>query len=276
MKPRNNPRILFAYTTSQKEPFKSLERNGALKTWTRHLSSGCKVVSLQAKKTDGFSICHSYSIIFEQIRWGRFGRLATIAARVLGKPFSAFRPKSELVGSSLQINIPEGLTFLGFKLLGAIDLMIRDDFDFLVYTNLSSYLNTYRVSEILSSVDPSENYYAGKRLPSDLNKGISGSFIVLSRETCVRIQSRRFSWNHAYLDDIALFKLMGKLKIEPTILDSLGILDPLQIASVQRKELLQYAHFKCGPQFVGAMRSDFVVMHHLDNILFPDSDTSRN
>lgn len=69
---------------------------------------------------------------------------------------------------------------------------------------------------------------------------------------------------------------MGKLKIEPTILNSLGISDPLQIASVQRKELLQYAHIKCGPQFVVAMGSDFVVMHHLDYILFPDFETSRN
>jgi hypothetical protein len=269
-----NPKVLIAYTTSDQEPFRTLEKNGALETWTKHFPPSCQIISLQAKKSKGFSILHSYSIVFEKIRWGRFGRLATIFARLFGKPFSFYRPKSHFIESSLIISIPEGLSFLGFKLFGAVDFMIEKDFDFMIYTNLSSYVNTFRISEILSAVDPSMDYYAGKKLPSDINPGISGSFIVLSRETCKKIKTNRFLWNHAYLDDIALLKVMKKIKVAPIFLESLDILDGDKIKPVNRIELLTYPHFKCGPQFSGLQRTDFLVMHRLDEILFQNSKSS--
>lgn len=269
MNRHENPRVLITYTTSNQEPFRSLERKGALETWTKHFPPSCQIVSLQAKNSKGFSVLHSYSIIFERLRWGRFGRLATISARIFGKPLSFYRPKSNLKDSSLVLNIPEGLSFLGFKLLGAIDLMIEKDFDFLIYTNLSSYINTFRVTEILSSVDQTKDYYAGKRLPSDINPGISGSFIVLSRETCEKIKKNRSKWNHAYLDDIALLKVMKKIKVAPTFLNSLDILGGDEIKLMSRVALWKYPHFKCGPQLSGSKRTDFLVMRHLDETLFP-------
>ena len=274
MKFRENPRVLIVYTTSQQEPFSSLEKNGALKTWTKSLPSGCQVISLGARADGGSSVLHSYSRIYENLRWGKFGRVVTIAARILGKPFSTYTPKSSLIGSGLVVNIPEGLSFLGFKLLSAVDYMLEENFEFLVYTNLSSYINTYRLTEILSAVNPFADYYAGKRLPSILNEGVSGSFIVLSRETCARIKKNRNGWNHAYLDDIALLRLTKKMKIRPTFLDSLNILEVTSVKSMNRSDLLQYPHFKCGPQFLGSQRSDFLVMRELNDVLFPNSRNS--
>jgi len=266
-----NPKVLIAYTTSDQEPFRTLEKKGALETWTKHFPPSCQIISLQAKKSKGFSILHSYSTVFEKIRWGRFGRLATIFARLFGKPFSFYRPKSHFIESSLIISIPEGLSFLGFKLFGAVDFMIEKDFDFMIYTNLSSYVNTFRISEILSAVDPSMDYYAGKKLPSDINSGISGSFIVLSRETCKKIKTNRFRWNHAYLDDIALLKIMKKMKIGPTFLKSIDISSGDQIELIGKKILMNYPHIKCGPQMSESERTDYLVMHQLDKALFPAS-----
>ena len=274
MKSLENPRILIAYTTSDREPFRSLERKGALGTWTKHVPPNCKVISLQARKSKGFSILYGYSIIFEKLRWGRFGRPMTIAARIFGKPFSFYKPETIVNNSSLILNIPEGLSFMGFKLLGAIDLMIEEDFEFLIYTNLSSYINTFRLAEILSMEDPLKDYYAGKRLPSTLNHGISGSFVVLSRKTCSTIRDRRLSWNHAYLDDIALLKLTKKLNIGPTFLESLEVLRATDVNLINSKELLQYPHFKCGPQFSGTQRTDYLVMTKLNDLLFPNSKNS--
>ncbi len=268
-----NPRILIAYTTSNQEPFRSLEQRGALATWTKHFPAGCQIVSIQAQESSNFSILHSCSIAFEKLRWGKSGRFATILTRILGKPISLYRPKSELVDSSLILSIPEGLTFLGFKLLGSIDLMLQKDFDFLIYTNLSSYINAFRISEILVSVDPDLDFYAGKKLPSEVNAGISGSFIVLSRQTCKRVRDNYFRWNHAYLDDIALMRLMKKIKVMPTFLQSLEIRSNVEVRSIQREELLKYPHLKCGPQLSGSQRIDFLAMELLDEVLFP---TSRN
>ena len=275
MRNLEKPRILIAYTTSRQEPFASLEKSGALDTWTNHVPPNCTIISLEAKNSTRFSILHGYSIIFERFRWGRFGRPLTIAARLFGKPSSFYIPRSFKYGSSLVFNIPEGLSFLGFKLLGAIDYMIQNNFDFLVYTNLSSYVNAKRISEILSVVDASQNFYAGKKLPSDINQGISGSFVVLSRETCKNVKINRLAWNHAYLDDIALLKLTKRIKVEPTYLESLGILDPNQVKSRTPEELLQYPHFKCGPQYSGRLRTDYLVMQQLDCVLFPSSKNSK-
>lgn len=268
LKPAKKPRILIAYTTSNQEPFRTLEEQGALATWTKHFPSNCRILSLQARQSYSFSVLHAYSKIFEKIRWGRFGRLATICARILGKPFSLYRPKSELNDSNLILNIPEGLSFLGFKLLGSIDLMIDEDFDFLIYTNLSSYINTFRITEILSSVNPHLDFYGGKKLPSDINQGISGSFIVLSRRTCQKIKSSKLKWNHAYLDDIALLKIMQKFNIRPTFLDSLNIRGENELKLINRSELLKFSHFKCGPQLTGSTRTDYLIMQKLDQQIF--------
>lgn len=266
-----NPRILIAYTTSNQEPFRSLEQRGALATWAKHFPPNCQIVSLQARQSDSFSLLHTYSTLFEKIRWGRFGRLATICARILGKPFSLYRPKSQLIDSALILNIPEGLSFLGFKLLGSVELMIDQDCDFLIYTNLSSYINTFRVTEILSTVDSNSDFYGGKKLPSDINQGISGSFIVLSRETCQKIKANKFTWNHAYLDDIALLKVMQKINVRPTYMDSLNIQSETELRSINRTDLINISHFKCGPQMIGSQRTDYLIMRQLDEAIFPHS-----
>jgi hypothetical protein len=150
-------------------------------------------------------------------------------------------------------------------MLAAIDYAVKNHFDYLVLTNLSSYPVCSAVERFLLKFSPQEDLYAGKRLPSEINHGISGSFVILSSSTCKKILVSRRLWDHSSLDDIALMKITKRLGIYPLYTTSktfLSSLEPKNLEEIFNDEVL---HYKCGPFLENGIRVDFIPMQKLHN-----------
>jgi hypothetical protein len=193
---------------------------------------------------------------YERARYKSYGRLTTAFGRVLLLPIAFIEPSSKMEDNELRIGIPEGLTFMGYKLLAEIDRAIEGKFDFLVHTNSSSFLNIKGLHAFLETVDPNLDFYGGKELPVPLLNGVSGSFVILSKKSLSRIWKSRRSWIHALLDDVALAKIMQDLGILRTLIPSLDSKSLKYILGISQIELEQTYHFKCGPVFENGLRSD--------------------
>ena len=260
-------KILYCFTSSQNEPFLSLQNAGANATWRLLLSPEDRSVAVYANASGSFNSLYKASLIFERLRWGRFGIYFTLVLRIIMKPFSRRLPNWKEGNGDLFVNIPEGLTFLGFKMLSSMDYAVKKQYDWLVITNLSSYPVCYEIREFLARLDPNQDIYAGKRLPSDVNSGISGSFVILSSATSKKILANKQFWDHSSLDDIALMKLTKKLGIQPIFVPSITLdftENVRELASQLKKGTL---HYKCGPVLKNGIRQDYLLMQMLSHVL---------
>ena len=260
-------RILYCFTSSYIEPFFSLQKAGADVTWRLTLSPEDKSLAIYANGSGKFKSLYKASLIFERLRWGKFGKYFTLILRYLLKPFGGSLPSWQKNGGNLLVDIPEGLTFLGFKMLASMDYAFQKQFDWLVLTNLSSYPVCPEIREFLAGLEPSVDLYAGKRLPSDVNRGISGSFVILSSATIKRILMNKHSWDHSALDDIALMKLTKQLNIDPTFLPSVTLTQVTSSEEVVHQVNKGTLHYKCGPFLKNNVRQDYLLMRILFKLL---------
>ena len=262
-----NLRILYCFTSSYIEPFFSLQKSGADSTWRLTLPHEDKSLAIYANGSGKFKSLYKASLIFERLRWGKFGIYFTLILRYFLKPFGRKLPSWQEKGGDLLVDIPEGLTFLGFKMLASMDYACQKQFDWLVLTNLSSYPVCSEIREFLEGLEPNVNLYAGKRLPSDVNRGISGSFVILSAATIKRILMNKHSWDHSALDDIALMKLTKHLNIDPTFLPSITLTQVTSLEEVVHQVNEGALHYKCGPFLQNNVRQDYVLMRILSKLL---------
>ena len=262
-------RILYCFTSSYIEPFFSLQKAGADATWRLTLPPEDKSLAIYANGAGKFKSLYKASLIFERLRWGKFGRYFTLILRYLLKPFCRNLRRWQEEGGDLLVDIPEGLTFLGFKMLASMDYAAEKQFDWLVLTNLSSYPISCEIRKFLAGFDSKVDLYAGKRLPSDVNQGISGSFVILSSATIKRILMNRHSWDHSCLDDIALMKLTQKLGIEPIFVSSISLTLTTKIEELKDQLRDGTLHYKCGPYLKNETRQDYLLMQFLSRSLRP-------
>lgn len=260
-------RILYCFTSSYIEPFFSLQKAGADATWRRTLPPEDKSLAIYANGSGKFKSLYKASLIFERLRWGKFGKYFTLILRYLLKPFGRNLPSWQKKGGDLLVEIPEGLTFLGFKMLASMDYACQKQFDWLVLTNLSSYPVCSEIREFLAGLEPNVDLYAGKRLPSDVNRGISGSFVILSAATIKRILMNKHSWDHSALDDIALMKLTKQLNIDPTFLPSITLTQVTSLEEAVHQVNKGTLHYKCGPFLQNNVRQDYILMRILYKLL---------
>ena len=260
-------RILYCFTSSYIEPFFSLQKAGADATWRLSLPPEDQSLAIYANDSGKFKSLYKASLIFERLRWGKFGQHFTLILRYLLKPFGRNLPSWQEKGSDLLVDIPEGLTFLGFKMLASMDYAAEKQFDWLVLTNLSSYPVCSEIRDFLAGLEPDMDLYAGKRLPSDINRGISGSFVILSAATIKRILMNKHSWDHSALDDIALMKLTKQLSIDPTFLLSITLTQVANLEEVVHQVKEGTLHYKCGPFLQNNLRQDYLLMRMLSRLL---------
>jgi len=203
------------------------------------------------------------SSIYEKFRWGRCGRAITILGRVFFKPFSYLSIRWTINDNELTIVMPETYTFMGFKFLGCIEYAIEHGFEYLILTNSSSYINLPKLRRLLLGLNKQTPFYGGKSLPHISPAGASGSFVVLNIKSMQLVLKNRKKWNHAYLDDVALMRLMHRLDIKFTDLSSIDIKSSDAVHEISLNTITEYPHIKCGPSFVSGVRIDHTIMNQI-------------
>jgi hypothetical protein len=249
-------KILYCFTTTDFEPFSRIRSDGIEATWGKLVVAPSRILGVIAEEPTWIKLVKKLSLIYEFCRWKSYGRFTTALGRIIMKPISFYTPKKWIVGNDLRVAIPETYTFMGFKLLAEIEYALEESYDFLICTNSSSFVNVPALVDFLSVQDPREDFYGGKKLPAEVHSGISGSFIVLSRNTFQKIYQNRSNWIHALLDDVALLKLIERLKIIPTFMNSFQIQSDEGVEGLSKTEMKKIVHLKVGPSFSNEGRDD--------------------
>lgn len=255
-------KILYVFTSTNEQPYLDIKEFGILPTWPKLVAAPSEVLALIATPPHlpskmGFFI-KSISDFYDRLRNNiGLGKYFMALSKYLLIPLSFWNPIAIKNGQTLTVRTPEAYLFMGFKHLAAYQYALENNFDFLVATNSSSFLNVPLIEDFLEELrNNGEPFYGGRPLPHNNPRGASGSFYILDRLALKCIYENRREWNHSKLDDIALRFLANNYNLEFQELTSIFALSPDEINLIPEETLTSCMHFKIGPYFNDGIRKD--------------------
>jgi hypothetical protein len=159
----------------------------------------------------------------------------------------------------IALPVADDLDHVGHKTLLAFEhVLARHDFDLLFRTNLSSYVDLPNLRAYVDANARPERYYAGKGGVHDGIPFASGAGYFLSRDLVELVVANGSSWEHEYLDDVALAKLLGGLGVES---HRVPRVDLRSVRDVRGADLAMF-HFRCKTETRGR-RGDVEIIRRL-------------
>ncbi len=136
------------------------------------------------------------------------------------KPMELNNEKYKLKKNELIIDTDDGTLNMGLKTLLAFEWLLNNrDFDYIVRPTPSSYVNFKNLKNFINENLLNEKFvYCGKiQSTNDKNNNkidfVSGSTLILNKNSVKKIIDNKEMWDHSYWDDVALSLLMSKINI---------------------------------------------------------------
>lgn len=204
------PRILVLVLAINKNPWLEIEREGQNATWSK--SCPDNVTILRYVGTD------RYRFIWKLIdkSWKVNQRVSDFSKgkwRIFSINWVLKIRKNK--GTQLNLNegeivthVPDIYSLIGEKTLDAFQACYENlDFDYIFRTNVSSYIDLEALRFFLKD-KPRDNFYAGAIGNLHGVSFASGSGYFLSRDLVIKTLENRSFWNHNFIDDVSLGKLL--------------------------------------------------------------------
>jgi hypothetical protein len=252
----SSPRIAILVADTYGEPFETIKREVHPKIWRgfenidvfymigKHPT---KVQDLLNKFTDNIRYTKAWPVqrLFDQLQ---LSPVANSLPSVVGQ------------NSELEIDIPEGLRYLGLKFLTSIKFLSENNYDLIYKTTLSSIVNPKIFSKITQEIELKQPFYGGTLINNGNRPFVSGANLLINRSTSEIVMSSLARWNHGFLDDVALGRLLeGTVAITPIPSMNIGSLHDLE--SRTNLELGEVMHFRCKSSDL--LRNDVEIMRKL-------------
>lgn len=151
--------------------------------------------------------------------------------------------KRDYIKPYLRLTSGDSIEDVGYKTIESFEWALQNKkFEYIFRVNSSSYVNINKLIHFIENVEDG-SLYAGKIIElSMLNlRFISGSGIILDRDSVRNIVESKNLWNHSIIDDVAMGDICANLNISPTS----GNFFELQKNVFSYKELDESYHFRC-------------------------------
>jgi hypothetical protein len=206
------PRVLVIVGHALYEPWKSILYSGQLKTWADNPLYDIKHV--HAQPVDGFP--RKVDVKIWNLKWNpKFGRIVTVIEIFFkffvpifqGKLRDGFLPGTKFKSAS--INLPDFDLLMNYKSFAIITGTLKYEYDYLVTTTSSSYLNLRLLTQEIHKL-PRTKIVAGRILDQGNIRFASGSFRIISRDVIESFLEFRRKYSKWRPEDLAYGYLIGK------------------------------------------------------------------
>jgi len=160
--------------------------------------------------------------------------------------------------SGWQVQMPDLSILQAHKTLSLIERSLEEEFDFLVMTTSSSYINTQLLLSKLK--DASKKDFVGGRFVNIPESDFpSGSFRIFTKDVAHEIVSNRKKCCHWIPEDVAIGRLFARKKKLFEKLESCDLATLEHLNDLADSELENTVHFRCkaGPH---GRRADIPIM----------------
>lgn len=267
---RAEPKVLVLVGHALYQPWSSILYEGQLKTWATTLSN--PVVHTFANPVN--KPLKTLDSLLWKLKWSpTLGRIATGMEAILKFPFSVSQGKlieQKLPGSderAFRLDIPDLDLIMNFKSYGLITGSLEYDYDFLVCTTTSSYLNLGNLKNAIKKL-PKNGVIAGRILEQGSLKFASGSFRVFSRDVVVEFLNQRSKFSTWRPEDQAFGFLVQEsgMDVQFVELSSIDVPSLDLLEEIPNDVLSETIHFRLKSGTRGK-RDDISIMHALHHRL---------
>lgn len=270
----DTPKILILAVHGPYEPWLSILEKGQLPTWMKH--SNIQVINVFGKKMSPRKQKLDQKIYF--LRWNKLASISYLSLAIEGalkKTFFINRwlPKiisstDSVYGEKMEIQMPDSLLLQGVKNMAAIRHSLAFDYDYLITTITSSYLNTHCIVNTLRNT-PRE-FYLGGRI--ELSGGVNfqqGSFRVFSRDVVRFVNENAHLYKHWQIEDIAMGNLVRKYTPNFFELRNLTITSLEDAKNLSSELVRNTCSLRCKSTMSDGTRMDSLIMLELHEKLTP-------
>ena len=264
------PRVLILVGHALYEPWSSILYEGQLKTWATTLSNPVVHTFANPVKKP-LKILDS---LLWKLKWNTtIGKIATGVEVILKFPFSVSQGKlieQKLPGSderAFRLDIPDLDLLMNFKSYALITGSLAYDYDFLVCTTTSSYLNLGNLKIAIKKL-PRNGLIAGRILEQGASKFASGSFRVFSRDVVIEFLNQRSKFSTWRPEDQAFGFLVKEsgMDVQFVELSSIDVPSLDSLEEIPNDLLSETIHFRLKSGTLGK-RDDISIMHALHHRL---------
>jgi len=246
-----SPKILIIGIHGPYQPWLDILENGQLKTWMKNRSNS-RIINVF-----GLAMPSKVKDIDQKIYFLRWSSVKLIAylALILEAgvkklyPVDEYRPNihcqhDESVTEIWEVQMPDSLLLQGVKNVSVFRKSLELDFDFLVTTITSSYINVALLEDALSQIPPT-GFLGGRIEKSGEMEYQQGSFRVYSRDVVTKLVENSHRYKHWKIEDIAMGDLVSKYysqfsRLPNYTLESLG-----DVESLTREDLKETISYRC-------------------------------
>lgn len=227
------------------QPWLEILENGQLKTWM-DIESSSRVINVFGKAMKSKIKEIDQRVYY--LRWSRIkfiAYFALVVEMVVKRffPIHKYRPRISRLQDGpktdiWEIQMPDSLLLQGVKNVSVFRKSLELDFDFLVTTITSSYLNVALLEDTLRQISPS-NFIGGRIEKSGNMEYQQGSFRVYSRDVVNRLVENSHKYKHWKIEDIAMGDLVSMhysvlSRLPNRTLESLADVESLTKEDIQR------------------------------------------
>jgi hypothetical protein len=244
-------KILITVIHGPYQPWLEILEHGQLKTWM-NMKTSSRVINVFGRAMRRGAKDVDQKIYY--VRWSKVKFIAYFALtlEVLAKrllPINKYKPKiyTRDDGSNpevWEIQMPDSLLLQGVKNVSVFRKSLELDFDFLVTTITSTYLNVALLEDALNQISP-VNFLGGRIEKSGEMKFQQGSFRVYSRDVVHKIVEDSERYKHWKIEDIAMGDLVSKHYSQLSSLPNLTLESLEAVESLTPEDLNRTISYRC-------------------------------
>lgn len=212
-----NWKIAILVADSFGEPFETL-KGGIQRVIWEEASPNIEVFYFKGKtpsRIQNFVILKS-----DTLRYSKLWPVQRIFDSLTLAKYNWITPKVRQNGLDLDVEVSEGLRYLGVKDYSVFSWALENNFDFVYKTTLSSVVNVKKMNDLIHSVNNNKPLYAGSKIKFGKHPFVSGANLLLNRQSLEILCNKNKFWNHGDLDDVAIGKILKRWKVPITELST--------------------------------------------------------
>lgn len=253
-------RVAILIADSSAEEFNSIKSNFHPQLWnfeSTHEVSVFYVKGRTAKPAE-----KALNALTNKFRYTHLWPIQNVFDRVELSRYSRNKAKVTRNGSELKVDTPEGLRYLGAEMLAAYLYLFSYGFDLIFRTTLSTVVNPKAFTEVVDKIPLHRPFYGGNIVDFGGHPFISGANTYLNSQCGEIICRKSTSWNHGFLDDVALGRILEK-SVTPTQINAANVSSLAEVRQLTDLEIVNTPTFRC--RTFTEPRTDSVIMREMQS-----------
>ena len=265
-KAQGSPKVLIVAIHGPYEPWISIYKQGQMQTWMEK-SADIRILNYFGKRMNSKFLKLDQGLYF--LRWNKskFVSYSSLFLEALIKRFlfvHKFKPQVKRkidreLGEIWEVNLTDSLLLQGVKNLAAFRNALNFEFDYLVTTISSTYLNHSALIDFLSH-SPREGFLGGRIEKSDTNEYQQGSFRVYSRDVVTHLVENCDDYKHWQIEDIAMANLARRKYKHLTEIPNISVGSVESCRALNSVSLKEVCSVRCKSVLEDGRRQDAEIM----------------